>query len=497
MKKFLSLIMAMVIMASLAVPAFAAETDPDPGIADDVIVDTGIADDGTVLTDNTDDGTVLADDLEAAVLKFSDVPSTHTFYAGITSCAAKGITNGYADGTYRPGNDVTRAQFAVMLSRAFYPSEVEALQGQATGKAWYWANLKALHNKALLRYTSFATERAWDSTVNVGISRYDMAQLMTNIMSYKGFRVSDAEKTAAQSKITDYKSIPSQYQDAVKTVYALGIINGYKDGSFNGTGTMNRGAGAAVIYRMQTYVPTTAKPSNPVDDGNYDDGKDKPITTPPSTNNNNTGSNTSTEAPKPTTVTPYTTKTETGTKWTIPDNGFGEGYLNNGKPITEANVLAMLTEAKKIWPHDMEWSENKNSTTNNYYGRVNAGKTGDTRYAVRILSKTDDEYACGGFAAMVSDYIFGPNANNACRRLNDNTQVRPGDIVVRVTGGKTRHVMIATTSVFYVNGRPAVMTADGNIGGMVNWSADNGQAIDSYTNSSGESVCVIYTRYPA
>ena len=50
---------------------------------------------------------------------FSDVPEDHPFYAAVMDCAAKGITSGYADGTFKPANSVTKAQFCVMLSRAF------------------------------------------------------------------------------------------------------------------------------------------------------------------------------------------------------------------------------------------------------------------------------------------------------------------------------------------------------------------------------------------
>ena len=36
--------------------------------------------------------------------------------------------------------------------------------------------------------------------------------------------------------------------------------------------------------------------------------------------------------------------------------------------------------------------------------------------------------ACGAFAAMLSGYVFGPSGNPA-RKLEENAQVRPGDIV--------------------------------------------------------------------
>jgi hypothetical protein len=46
------------------------------------------------------------------------VPTNHTFYANIRCLACRGIISGYADGTFRPGNDITRGQIAKMVSNA-------------------------------------------------------------------------------------------------------------------------------------------------------------------------------------------------------------------------------------------------------------------------------------------------------------------------------------------------------------------------------------------
>jgi hypothetical protein len=43
---------------------------------------------------------------------FSDVPAGHPFYAVVETAAARGIVGGYADGTFRPQMDVTRGQLA-------------------------------------------------------------------------------------------------------------------------------------------------------------------------------------------------------------------------------------------------------------------------------------------------------------------------------------------------------------------------------------------------
>ncbi|HEX9990851.1 MAG TPA: S-layer homology domain-containing protein [Chloroflexia bacterium] len=45
---------------------------------------------------------------------FTDVPTTSSFYVYIETAAYNGVVGGYSDGTFRPGNDVTRAQLSKM-----------------------------------------------------------------------------------------------------------------------------------------------------------------------------------------------------------------------------------------------------------------------------------------------------------------------------------------------------------------------------------------------
>jgi hypothetical protein len=46
---------------------------------------------------------------------FADVPATHPFYPYVETAVSHGIISGYADGTFRPGNPVTRGQLCKMI----------------------------------------------------------------------------------------------------------------------------------------------------------------------------------------------------------------------------------------------------------------------------------------------------------------------------------------------------------------------------------------------
>ncbi len=51
-------------------------------------------------------------------ITFTDVPNDHTFYSFIRCLACRGIISGYSDGTFKPGNEITRSQIAKMVSNA-------------------------------------------------------------------------------------------------------------------------------------------------------------------------------------------------------------------------------------------------------------------------------------------------------------------------------------------------------------------------------------------
>jgi hypothetical protein len=54
----------------------------------------------------------------AATSAFSDVPSSYWGYAAISSLGSQGIVSGYPDGTFKPDNQITRAEFATLLVKA-------------------------------------------------------------------------------------------------------------------------------------------------------------------------------------------------------------------------------------------------------------------------------------------------------------------------------------------------------------------------------------------
>ena len=160
MKKFLSLVLALVMTMSLVtVSAGAKDFSDDDSItyqeAVDVISEIGVVDGYTggdfkptdVLTRgaaakiicNLILGPTTASALSASSAPFKDVPVSNTFAGYITYCAQEGIINGYSDGTFRPTATLSGNAFMKMLLGALgYDGDVEGY----TGPNWSVAVIK-------------------------------------------------------------------------------------------------------------------------------------------------------------------------------------------------------------------------------------------------------------------------------------------------------------------------------------------------------------------
>ena len=151
MKKFLSLVLALVMVMSLTVVGAGAKdfTDSDSITYDeaiDVISALGVVDGysggdfkpeaqltrgaASKIICNLILGVAAASNLQATSAPFPDVPANSTFAGYIAYCANEGIIGGYGDGSFRPSNPLTGYAFMKMLLGALgYDSANEGLSG--------------------------------------------------------------------------------------------------------------------------------------------------------------------------------------------------------------------------------------------------------------------------------------------------------------------------------------------------------------------------------
>ncbi len=183
----------------------------------------------------------------AASVKFTDVPSSHWASSSIYKMADKGIMSGIGNNLFAPSQQLSNAEFITMLVRQFYSDKLGA-----EGSTWYAPFMAAAKSANILAGTNVTAT----STIN----RYDMAQLMYNVLKAEGITTSSLSDT---SKVADWSAVPSTYRDAVSVCYNMGMLTGVDNtGTFNGTGNMDRAQAAVVMDRL-LEVCSGGTPSTP------------------------------------------------------------------------------------------------------------------------------------------------------------------------------------------------------------------------------------------
>ncbi len=187
-------------------------------------------------------GAVVAD-------PFTDIANSG-YHDYIVAAANAGIINGYPDGTYRPNNYVTRAQFVTMLYRAAGSPEVKNAELKFTdaadiAEAYVTAVAWGVENGVVQGYG--------DDTFrpNQNISRAQMATFMYRYLKdVAEYDFGDVKPCG----FADADQVAAPYVDAVNAIVSAGIMNGMNATTFAPNGTANRGMAATVMFRAYDLV---------------------------------------------------------------------------------------------------------------------------------------------------------------------------------------------------------------------------------------------------
>lgn len=155
------------------------------------------------------------------------------------------IVKGYSNGTFKPNQIVSRAQFITMLWRA---AGEPSAKGTLTFKDS--ASIADPYKEAVIWGVTRGVIRGYgDDTFrpNQNISR---AQMATFVYRYlKNVQFYDFDAVLPALLFSDSKDIATPYVDAVKAIVSTGIMKGTSPTTFDPNGTANRGMAATVILR--------------------------------------------------------------------------------------------------------------------------------------------------------------------------------------------------------------------------------------------------------
>lgn len=173
-------------------------------------------------------------------LEASDI-SGHWAEEKIQSWIDQELIKGYEDGTFKPENNITRAEFMTLVNGAFDYTETEEISfSDVAEDAWYAEAVKKA--KAAGYITGYP-----DNTMRPDspISREEAATIITGITQVEG-------NPEGKTSFTDDKSL-SWSRDAVAAVSETKIMNGYPDGSFMPQNLIKRGEAVVALDGALSY----------------------------------------------------------------------------------------------------------------------------------------------------------------------------------------------------------------------------------------------------
>ena len=158
-----------------------------------------------------------------------------------------GITTGYSDGTFRPDQNITRAQFAVMLFRYLgldeskYADVTLPFADNAKIPDYAAPAIKALYTEGVINGSTGSDGKLYFNP-HASLTRAQAATMIGRTQE-KGY-------ATVELTFTDAGKIPAYAAYYIQTMAAQGIIGGYTDGSFKPNNNITRGQMAKILYNL-------------------------------------------------------------------------------------------------------------------------------------------------------------------------------------------------------------------------------------------------------
>lgn len=208
----------------------------------------------------------------ASATELKDVPGSWC-EEYVTDLVDRGIVSGYSDGTYRAGTPVTRGAIAkmVFLSMQDAGSTIEEFTSNDP-----FTDMKGnLFEKYVVPLTQVGvivpSEFGNKYSAGTSMSRLDTAKMLVRV--YLHAHPDESLPENAALNFTDANQISAENAPYVAFAVEKGIINGYGDGSFKPSNSINRGTAAAMISRFLDQVGTITDTVMGEGGDNREDGK--------------------------------------------------------------------------------------------------------------------------------------------------------------------------------------------------------------------------------
>lgn len=209
------------------------------GIFEDIGKAIGEAVNDTISSVTKAIGETLEELIKYTVNKFKDVKVSDWFIGTVSKLVGRGGIDGYDDGTFRPKNTITKAEYTKIVVGSLGFKEIEPKD-----KHWATNYMKKAEELGLIDKNEYLL-KDYDKP----ITRNEAVKTAVKACEYLGEKAPSNYKEY-QSYIKDYNSIPSKYRDYVLKSVAIGLIDGYDDNTFRGNNNLTRAEASTIIIRI-------------------------------------------------------------------------------------------------------------------------------------------------------------------------------------------------------------------------------------------------------
>lgn len=181
-----------------------------------------------------------------ATTSFSDVSSDYWASPFIQALAQRNVISGFTDGTFRPDQAVTRAQFAAMIQKAFNQNPTRQLSqgGFRDVPANYWA-ASAIQEAYETGFLS-----GYPNNLFLPNQQIPKVQAIVALTSGLGLNAGDTTTNVLSTYYSDASEIPSYAVNNVAAATQANLVVNYPELKvLNPQGALTRGEAAAILYQ--------------------------------------------------------------------------------------------------------------------------------------------------------------------------------------------------------------------------------------------------------
>lgn len=170
---------------------------------------------------------------------FPDVEPGSWYEADVNALAGEGLLLGFPDGTFRPNENITAAQFITIVARC-------AGLREASASISHWA-------APLLQAALEAGWYDWDELppTGEGYEKPITRQLAVKVLMRALLPDVRGDYTAESAKISDFSALNGRYYDTTLAAYSAGVAKGDQNGNFRPLSSLTRAEACALIQRAR------------------------------------------------------------------------------------------------------------------------------------------------------------------------------------------------------------------------------------------------------